>query len=190
MSASRRPTRAPWAARASARLAATVDFPTPPFPDAGEDIGDLGQGVHAPVGDERRYLRTQFDRKGLLEPGRGRMAREGTLELLAIPFHREAEHDLRDQPRPGCLDGLHGRGGGKRQAGIRLDILRKQGLQAALGAGGHRRHSADRGAGIVAQEPIRKWRPAAGMSYFPFVRSVPTRAGVGWDYSLDIARTA
>ena len=34
MSASRSPTRAPCAAQASARLAATVDLPTPPLPDA------------------------------------------------------------------------------------------------------------------------------------------------------------
>ena len=34
MSASRSPTSAPSAARARARLTATVDFPTPPLPDA------------------------------------------------------------------------------------------------------------------------------------------------------------
>ncbi len=34
MSASSTPTRAPWAAQASARFAATVDLPTPPLPEA------------------------------------------------------------------------------------------------------------------------------------------------------------
>src|SRR2546430_7817782 len=34
MSASRTPTRAPWAAQASARFTATVDLPTPPLPEA------------------------------------------------------------------------------------------------------------------------------------------------------------
>jgi hypothetical protein len=36
MSASSKPTDAPSAASASARLTATVDLPTPPFPDATE----------------------------------------------------------------------------------------------------------------------------------------------------------
>ena len=40
------------------------------------------------------------------------------------------------------------RGGRKRQACIRLDILFQRGLQATLGAGWHRECTADRGAAL------------------------------------------
>src|SRR4051812_26704265 len=48
MSASRMPTFKPLACRPSARLAATVDLPTPPFPDA-TAISDLTPGTGATV---------------------------------------------------------------------------------------------------------------------------------------------
>src|ERR1700761_6999158 len=80
MSASSRPTRAPWSAQARARFTATVDLPTPPLPEATATTLRI-----EPSG--LRLRRTACAWVSARSPPRQR----GGESVLVVP-HREAEN--------------------------------------------------------------------------------------------------